>query len=938
MKNKILTIMIASSFFLSGCTKAANDQNAAVTDKISSGPVKLEEFYENKNFEGIEFLGVNDVKVVDATAYVTGAKSNDDKTVCNIIPQKNTNDTSLRTVETDYQDNYPMDACVVNNKLYSLDIDGGLHSTDLSSNENHYFNTHNNLTGTLEHDDKYLIMLNEDGYILRYDFDFNFVDKINLSEIIGFKKEKLSARYILKTTDGYFIWANLISQTDEYGSLILFALNNDFSLKFKEEYPDIQGYNRGLFETEGQIMLAAIGGDITIGESIIFIDIVDPDTGSVLNRYEIEDCDFAFPGENSNEFIIQKNAKTYTYNAESRQLKELTDFNSGRLAFSDNCYFSFSNPDKEILTGYTKFNASENSAFLLDQNYSSSMISNSGQLYTVSVNDTGNIILNLYSKNTPEEIEKSVELVLSTPVESFDSTLVRYTENEIYTLVIDESTLEEFVAAFSDDGKEIYRVPSQNISDIFCSNGSVYITCIDYTGCTLYELKDKQLNRTELPSGIITERIYPGDEDYPFYICSSFKMYGYDPASNSLTRILNCADSLISSVPDFFVKYSDSEYICYSDELTCLKKADDETLKQLNSRKIITVAGTHYSLSPEILSRIKEFNSDRKDCFITYKDYSEDFLADNPLNTSLMNDVIKGNIPDVFLLDGMNNYNALKQAGAFADISQYIDSSSQYSDFYKSVIHSYSDQEKQYCLASTYNYNAILCDKETFDKFNSNITYKGFLDTVIKNNIGFTDPAEAVYRYFIIDHANGFIDYSKRTCNFTSDEFILLLKYIKDSSYSGGELTLCTFPSLSEFERLYANENAPVLFDVSPDGTRKGILKAGNTAAFSAASESVSESVDFYSEFLKQDDLNPQTDSLPTDLSRISPETCSLTKSECESVTDNLLHSESVTAPDQTIINILSEAMVSLLEEEQPAETIAETIQNKIQLYLKEIG
>ena len=308
-------------------------------------------------------------------------------------------------------------------------------------------------------------------------------------------------------------------------------------------------------------------------------------------------------------------------------------------------------------------------------------------------------------------------------------------------------------------------------------NGKIYIG-LDYYGdapvkiCS-YDEKNYSIGEKygELEPGYIYQN---GTGDYDIILTDYNGIYGWKDETGRKTTIVRFSDF---KSEHFDMYYS---YVISENEIICrdgfeLVKADEERLAALNSREVITVASADPSL---INSFVSDFNKINDDVYILVKSY---FSNDkNKSFSELFSDDIENNdIPDIVMMDDLDLASYIAN-GMFSDMREFADADPQFElkDIYEYITDAFTYNDCLYTIPAGIHQSVIFSD-EQFGKWDYN--------DLISAETG--DKDKFHYSYLVYHHLykdiftpyyNDHVDIQNKKCDFDSEEFISLIKHLKE--------------------------------------------------------------------------------------------------------------------------------------------------------------
>ncbi len=203
--------------------------------------------------------------------------------------------------------------------------------------------------------------------------------------------------------------------------------------------------------------------------------------------------------------------------------------------------------------------------------------------------------------------------------------------------------------------------------------GGMLLNCLDGTGYTGRLLDTSTGELTELPSA----QGYTAVSDGSIIGSGSFSLYRFDPASGECEKLCDYLELGISQAPDaiyedgsFLVSYYDMDAgkRCWS--LVSLQEGVQPVVKL----RLALSYFDHHSSDYSIYSLAAKFNRENPDVCIELVDYTvystfEDELAGT---AALAADMLAGDCPDIFMLEGIN-YHSWAKRGMLLGLNAFLD-------------------------------------------------------------------------------------------------------------------------------------------------------------------------------------------------------------------------------------------------------------------------
>ena len=357
-------------------------------------------------------------------------------------------------------------------------------------------------------------------------------------------------------------------------------------------------------------------------------------------------------------------------------------------------------------------------------------------------------------------------------------------------------------------------------------NGKVFISYYDENGNNLCTF-DPATGAIGTPSQALSkygDRSFFGGNGYDLYMSDSEGFYGYDMASDSMTKLLDYIDSDIeaSGSVSSAVAVSDNEFIAiipdadYNYYVARLTKVAPQDVKD---KKILTLGG--YYLDYEIRKQAFKFNKNNNEYKIKFVDYSSYDTDDNyGAGAERLNmDIVSGNTPDILIISDGLPVDSYINKGLFTDLSYYLQNDPDISenDLLTNIVDAFKTGDKLYQLVPSFYFSTMIM-KTKFTEGKEFLTFKDCQELMdakgATKQTAFgletrNDFLEQGIRY----SGNTYIDWANKTCHFDSESFIQFLEFsngfveefpdnvwedYKDTLYRTDDALFCIM-SLSDF-------------------------------------------------------------------------------------------------------------------------------------------
>lgn len=241
-----------------------------------------------------------------------------------------------------------------------------------------------------------------------------------------------------------------------------------------------------------------------------------------------------------------------------------------------------------------------------------------------------------------------------------------------------------------------------------------------------------------------------------------------------------------------------------------------------DSEKTIITLGTLQE-DNRLSYAIRLFNISNKHYKVEIVNYSNGDLSSEQAATRLNTEIISGNAPDIFDLNGLSANN-LAIKGCLLNLSEYITDKKSSNDYLNCVFDALQINENYYSIAPAFYLLTTVGKRDdvgdgtgwTIDEFYNLV--ESYPNRRSYGNLGSSD----FLYYMVTGLMDNFVDWQSGICDFTGDEFVLLLKTAgdlptsPDYSYDAAWLIQREDASLAFFDR--ADKSSILLYDAFLSG------------------------------------------------------------------------------------------------------------------------
>ncbi len=840
--NKIKKILcLCTAFLLMASSVSCNNKKNSSPDKSgapsSSDTNRTENISKNiitEYFDAQEFTfngkvdktSITDMKYINDKIYFTASASDDNFEYS--LKNINMNDMSSQDINAQSRLYTGQATYISDEKIYSIvsDTESGGQKICVGDAQ----------TGTVEHELKWdmdspltSIRTDKDGniYVLSYQYAAIYKKDLTKPEIIDIfkllKDTEASNTYTYNfevSPDGE-IYLGLFNKGN--CELHICKLNSSHTIEYiSDDFSDMQENISGLYFSDNGNLFVCSGLYST------YINEISAATGETVCRYELEGAE-SFYGICNSRLIYSNGEGIYAYDFDNDSYEQIISFDDPSVQLINTVI------DGNNLKTALKINADmERSLYISDTNgniekeipikgtyeYGSDIfysITPDGKIYYLKTyygmkSENGytheTTAYSVYAINSDNQCEMLFEL----PESDSDEWCYGFFQNSNgdFCICKPDENMNYLVYCYDISGNLVSSTPMSDKEGLYLSRIVPYknkILFLYYDDNKMYGVPfntgDMQFEKLIEFDFNNSHSISQGNNGYDLYYSDGMFIYGYKietgkseeiiefvntdfPVSPESYLVIN-TETIISSGYDY--TFSDKDTFDRGPSIYKFSKADEERLKQINSKKIITLAGTRITNS-ETGYMIKNFNRTNDEYRIFAKDYekysvySEDgaYLSGNQ---QLNADIISGDIPDIVMFDSSSDTAPYLVKGMFADLGKFIDEDKEIKrdDYMSNIFDAYTYKGCLYQIVPSFHCSSIVA-KASLAGDKPGWTYEEFFDFINSrpdiqafdgfNTKGYFD-AELITAYI-----NDYVDFDKNTCDFDNENFINLLELINN--------------------------------------------------------------------------------------------------------------------------------------------------------------
>jgi hypothetical protein len=287
-----------------------------------------------------------------------------------------------------------------------------------------------------------------------------------------------------------------------------------------------------------------------------------------------------------------------------------------------------------------------------------------------------------------------------------------------------------------------------------------------------------------------------GNSDYPIIMVLNAKLYSFDYLTGERTLLIDFLTSgvnyagygniLIMNADTFATVETSWDVVDGranksepTTKMTIFRRVDPATVAE---RELIKI----YSFYPDydLMNFAAEINKTSTEYVVDIKAYNEDWNGEtSEIITSLNNDILSGNIPDILLLNQSMPFDNYASKGLFYDLNKFLEKDEELTrdSLNESILNAMSTNGKLYSLSKSYTITGLLGKKSIFGD-DIKLTAEKMKEVTERypnaGLIGNTTRDEFI-RIMISNQINTYVDKETGTVSFNSPEFIELLNIAK---------------------------------------------------------------------------------------------------------------------------------------------------------------
>lgn len=679
---------------------------------------------------------------------------------------------------------------------------------------------------------------------------------------------------------------------------------------------------------------------------IITINSQDYSLVDIKKEFDIPGADKMLVDDNGDiliEFYDSSKNKTYLYDVNKENRIEfdndihILSYNNADCIYLDNqrniCKYNFKENDSSIINTLDMINDSDDYSIISYTNNAYTFIKQNNIIEDVKMNISadGNITPEIQNDNDFILNEENENILFENLTKTKTITAKIDTYIDINSFYYDDNFFylsdNNAVYIFDYSGNLSFQKDFNSISNlrIFRNNEKNFVASYNTDKhWNVYKMDELSKEVTKIDE--INKYIYVdentefinGDSNYDFYIFNKGIIYGYN-INTIVVPLIDLSSAIISGEIKGIHFYDESSTIeiISSYEIKILKPK----AKTTNEKVRITVNVADISKYSPI---IEKYNASQID--------SELVISTSEL-TDFSNAI---NFPDIIISNQYTDIINLLQMNIFEDINAKSDLIK--TNFNKSVVKAYMSDNKLYAFPLTFYLRGInLYSDERIDESTFNLKdFERLSENNEYSNSGFMS-------LFILDGNKEFINFQEKKSNYNSKQFIDILSMMPNFSSSESRYFISNDPLCPYSLKSNYLDNLYYFVGIPSDKGSTVYVQSDDLLMISNSSESKEECMEFLNFLINEDNQKelsslfnfPINDNLYQKcIDDIAVETdIEYANNVTHLIDDNI----KAYIPDSSLQNIISEILFSFENEEYDAESAAQILNNKVNIYLNEL-
>ena len=382
--------------------------------------------------------------------------------------------------------------------------------------------------------------------------------------------------------------------------------------------------------------------------------------------------------------------------------------------------------------------------------------------------------INIFSDNKVTPF-KHDEISGSSPIK-----LIVDDENgKVYIHSSNEREHSDYIYVYSLEGEQLAEIKCENtIQNMVFSKNEEKLFIIENKDnnaiISVLDENDYTINKV-IQIGSTTNSMLYESSTYSVNVDVNSVMMGFDLNSKAFTPIIDWTANGLAGYVRFVFPYND-DYILIRREasnIDTVVKVSESTEFQGSKEKLKLAT---FGSDPLIDLAVAKFNKESNDYYIEIVDYS---IYGKDALTKLNTEMISGEIPDIFDLDGLPVKQYISM-GLLEDLDPYMKKDLNLDNLWESAISALYEDDKCYSVVPGFTINAIFGNTEAIeeiknDNYRELLSYFGENSDDKQNVFGNYMTQSEFVAYMISCNMDQFIDYERKECHFDTDDFTALL-------------------------------------------------------------------------------------------------------------------------------------------------------------------
>ncbi len=551
------------------------------------------------------------------------------------------------------------------------------------------------------------------------------------------------------------------------------------------------------------------------------------------------------------------------------------------------------------------------------------------------------------------------------------------------------------------DTESNYSNSAFNIAESPDGQVFVYVSSDSHFICAPLDVDNKAIGEeSQAMRSLNNLNIFCG-KGKDLYVCTNKEVYGYDHEKDELVKLLDYNDSDMNINYPLYTMIALSENELFAvvpvDDINFnAAKLIKVPADQVVNKTVITLGTLNIDYS--IKKKIIEFNqnsSDYKVKIVDYSTYNSDGHYDRG-DSQFNLDIASGNVPDIMVFPSDFPIDNYINKGLFYDLGQKFekDEDVSYDMFLTNVIDAFKTGDNLYTITPSFK---IITSSVKTSKLNGKdyISVEDLCNMVDSNGLSYDKSMGFLSRQEVLErgitfYGSDFIDWENKTCNFNSDEFVTFLEFTNkfpekladdiwandfDAMYREDE-AIVRYMYLNGFdiyqEERYGVFGEDISFAGFPSvfGENCSVISPNQRIAVSAKTKNTDGCWEFIKTLLSEEYQDSLSYEFPIRKSSLEKkaeaatqtryrtdengnqvedvnyyyigneevELPTLKKEEVDKVMDFITSVDSVYTFNSYIMNIITEEASAYYSGQKTAKDVADIIQSRLSIYVKEIS